>query len=579
MRKRPARWWNSNSLAIATCTVVVLSTFSCELAAAAGSEPETSGGPPVIRRLTPSQYRQSIEDVFGAGIQLGGRFEPDVRLKGLTAIGAASVSVTASGFEQYDTMARSVAAQVLDESHRRDLLPCKPVKPTQPDDLCAGVFLSSAGRLLFRRPLTSQELQTEIRVANSSARSLGDFYEGLQLGLADLLVSPMFLFRHENVEPDPDHPGKYRLDAFSKASQISFLLWNTTPDDELLRAAESGELNTQRGLQRQVDRLLGSPMLESGIRAFFTDMLGFDQFATLSKDATLYPKFTPKAVVDAQEQTLRTIVDLLITQKGDYRDLFTSRRTFLTPTLGVIYGVPVMADTPIGTPEQWVPHEYPEGDPRSGLLTQASFVALHAHPGRSSPTIRGKALRELVLCQKVPDPPANVDFKVVQDTTNPLFRTARERVTAHRTMPTCAGCHKMIDPMGLALENFDGAAGFRTLENGAKIDTSGELDGIKFDDAAGLGRAVHDNPATPACLVSRLYSYGSGRAPVKSEAAWIRQLGKQFASDGYRVPDLLRRIATGDALYRATAPAPQLAETEAPRAAVVRNESTRKEQP
>jgi hypothetical protein len=393
----------------------------------------------------------------------------------------------------------------------------------------------------------------------------------------------MFLFRHENVEPDPDHPGKYRLDAFAKASQISFLLWNTTPDDDLLRAAESGELHTQRGLQQQVDRLLGSPMLESGVRAFFTDMLGFDQFATLSKDATLYPKFTPKAVADAQEQTLRTIVDLLITQRGDYRDLFTSRRTFLTPTLGIIYGVPVVADTPIGTPEQWVPYEYPEGDPRTGLLTQASFVALHAHPGRSSPTIRGKALRELVLCQKVPDPPGNVDFKVVQDTTNPHFRTARERVTAHRTIPTCAGCHKMIDPMGLALENFDGAAGFRLLENGARIDTSGELDGIKFDDAAGLGRAVHDNPATPACLASRLFSYGSGRAPVKSEANWVRYVGKQFAADGYRVPDLLRRIATSDALYRATVPQSAAADeshpTDAPHPTVARNDSTQKEQP
>jgi hypothetical protein len=154
----------------------------------------------------------------------------------------------------------------------------------------------------------------------------------------------------------------------------------------------------------------------------------------------------------------------------------------------------------------------------------------------------------------VPDPPGNVDFKVVQDTANPHFRTARERVTAHRTNPTCAGCHKMIDPMGLAMENFDGAAGFRTSENGAKIDTSGELDGVEFKDAAGLGKAMHDNPATPACLVSRLYSYGAGRAPAKDEFSYIRYLGKQFASDGYRVPDLMRRIATSDALYRTAAP-------------------------
>lgn len=555
---------------IAHCSALLLSGLGTLSVALAESAPETTGGPTVVRRLAPDQYRQSIEDIFGPAIQLGGRFEPDVRVNGLTAIGAGQVSVSASGFEQYDLMARSIAAQVLDEAHRATLLACKPATPTEPDDACARQFLSAAGRLLFRRPLTPQELQMQVSVANGATKSLKNFYAGLELGLANLLVSPMFLFRQERIEPDPARSGQYRVDAFTKASRISFLLWNSTPDDDLLRAAESGELNTVKGLDRQVERLLSSPGLEGGVRAFFADMLGFDQFATLSKDAMIYPKFTPKAVADAQEQTLRTIVDLLLTRQGDYRDLFTTRKTFLTPTLGVVYGVPVLADAPSGTPEPWVPYEYVEGDPRSGILTQASFVALHAHPGRSSPTIRGKALRELILCQKVPDPPGNVDFTVVQDTTNPLYKTARERVTAHRTMPTCAGCHKVMDPMGLAMETFDGAGGFRTLENGVKIDTSGDLDGIPFTSAAGLGQAVHDNPATPACLVSRLYSYGVGRSPAKGESLWIKDLGKKFAADRYRVPDLLRRIVTSAAFYQ-VAP-PQVVPTDGARSSVARND-------
>jgi hypothetical protein len=292
-------------------------------------------------------------------------------------------------------------------------------------------------------------------------------------------------------------------------------------------------------------------------------MLGFDDFSTLAKDPTIYPKFTPKAVRDAQEQTLRTIVDLVLTNRGDYRDLFTTRKTFLTSTLGIIYGVPVVDSRAIGEPENWIPYEYPAGDPRTGILTQASFVALHSHPGRSSPTIRGKALRELILCQKVPDPPGNVNFTVVQDTSNPKYKTTRERVTAHRTDPTCAGCHKLIDPMGLALENFDGGAGFRTSENGAAIDASGELDGVKFTDAAGLGKAVHDHPAAPGCLVNRLFAYASGHVPTKSETDFVKYLEKSFAADAYRVPDLLRRIATSEALYRAAAP--QTGAADAPR--------------
>jgi hypothetical protein len=408
---------------------------------------------------------------------------------------------------------------------------------------------------LFRRSLTAQELTIQIGVAHSAAASLHDFYAGLEASLADLLVSPAFLFRQQGVEPDPDHPGQYRLDALAKAGQISFLLWNAAPDDELLQAAENGDLDTRDGLARQVDRLLNSPRIEAGLRAFFSDMLGFDQFQTLSKDATIYPKFTAHASSDAQEQTLRTIIDVVLTGHGDYRDIFTTRKTFLTPTLGVLYGVPVEDDAPIGEPETWTPHVYPEGDPRAGILSEAAFVALHAHPGRSSPTIRGKALREIILCQKVPDPPGNVNFSVVQDTSNPVYKTARERVTAHRTEPTCAGCHKMIDPIGLAMENFDGAAGFRTLENGAKIDASGNLDGVSFTDAAGLGRAVHDNPATTACLLNRVYSYAAGRAPIKGESDWMKYLAAGFQASGYRVTDLLRTIATSEAFYRAAPPA------------------------
>ena len=540
---------------------------AASLPASADTAPASTGGPPTMRRLTPDQYRQTIEDIFGAGIKLGGRFEPDVRANGLLAVGSGQVSVTASGFEQYDGMARAIASQVLDSAHRDVLMPCKPVSATEPDDACASQFLAPVGRMLFRRPLTQSELQAQVAASNASAKSLKSFYAGLETGLADLLVSPQFLFRQEVAEADPANAGQFRLNAFSKASQLSFFLWNTAPDDVLLTAAEKGDLNTEKGLARQVDRLLTSRRLETGVRALFGDMLGFDDFARLSKDAVIYPKFTPKAMQDAQEQTLRTIVDHLLVRRADYRDLFTTRHTFLTPTLGIIYGVPVVQNRPIGEPEMWVPYDYDEGDPRTGLLTQASFVSLHSHPGRSSPTLRGKALREVLLCQKVPDPPGNVKFTVVQDTNNPQYKTARERVTAHRTDPTCAGCHKLIDPMGLALENFDSAGGFRLQENGAKIDASGELDGTKFEDAAGLGKAMHDHPATPACLVNRTYSYALGRPIAKGETEFVKYIEKNFAANGYRLPDLLRQIVTSDAFYRVTPQQVGALETSAPRSA------------
>ena len=512
------------------------------------AEPAPGDAVAVTRRITEGQYRNIIADVFGTDITVGGRFEPDIRDQGLLGIGTSRVSISETGFEQYRDLALTVAAQVTDAQHRGSLIPCTPASPKAWDDACATKFIQGAGRLLYRRPLDQAELATLVGIAQKSATQLNDFYAGVEVSLASMLVSPQFLFRKEAAVADPAHPGRARLDAYSRAARLSFFLWNTAPDNMLLTAAENGSLNTTAGLSKQVDRMIGSGRMSGGVRAFFADMLGFDEFSTLAKDPAIYPKYSFKAAMDVQEQTLRTITDHLLAQRGDYRDLFTTRKTFLTRSLGALYGVAVVDDVANGLPARWVPYEYAEGDPRAGILTHASFVSLHSHPGRSSPTLRGKAFRETFLCQRVPDPPVNVDFTVVQNTDNPIFKTARERLTAHRTSPTCAGCHKITDPIGLALENFDSAGGYRTLENGAPIDTSGELNGKPFADSVGLGRAIRDNPEAPNCLVTRIYSYAAGQT-TKNGKDWIAYLQAGFAADGYRVPALMRRIAVSDAFY------------------------------
>ena len=301
-----------------------------------------------------------------------------------------------------------------------------------------------------------------------AADELHDFYGGLAVALEGLLMAPQTLFVADRAEPDPARPGYARLDAYSLASRLSFFLWNAAPDDELLRAAETGRARQRKGLAKAVDRMLASPRLETGVRAFFDDMLRFDDFAVLAKDPGIYPVFGAETIEDAREQTLRTLVDHLLVRKRDYRDLFTTRDTFMSPSLAAIYDVPA--------PPGWTPYTSPPDSPRAGLLTQVSFLAAHAHPGRSSPTLRGKALRELLLCQTVPRPPPNVDFSLLEDPDSRL-KTARERLDLHRTNPVCAGCHKITDPIGLAFENFDGAGQFRATERGAAIDASGALDG------------------------------------------------------------------------------------------------------
>ncbi len=547
------RRWLTATLAcgaVALTALLPISEMKHAFAAGAGLAASDQDAP-VMRRLTPAQYKIVIRDVFGPGIEIGGRFEPWQRVGGLLEVGTGKVSLASTGFEQYDAIGRSIAAQALDPQRRDLIMPCKPARETAPDDACARQFLQAVGEQLYRRPLTDIELSTQVDLANEAGAKFKNFYSGLETSLASMFVQLQFLFRQETVAPVKGVPGRFDLDAYSKASRLSFFLWDASPDRRLLAAAASGKLNTEKGLNEEVERLLASPRVEDGMRSFFSDMFGFDSFDSLSKDPTLYPNFTRTVADDGREQTMRTLVDLLLARNGDYRDLYTTRRTFLTPVLGSMYRVPVTTNLPNGFPEtRWAAHEYPANDPRAGILTQVSFVSLHSHPGRTSPTLRGKALREMILCQKVPDPPGNVSFTVVQDTSNPLYKTARERLTAHATEAMCTGCHKITDPMGLALENFDSDGVFRTAENGAALDTSGVLDGIQFTNAPGLGKAVRDNPATTRCLVNRMASYALGRGPAQTEGDWMAALQKAFAAKGYRVPDLMRVIAASPEFYQ-----------------------------
>jgi hypothetical protein len=270
------------------------------------------------------------------------------------------------------------------------------------------------------------------------------------------------------------------------------------------------------------------------MRAFFDDMMGFEDFNGLAKDSAIYPTFTNITAGDAREQSLRTIVNFLIAENKDYRELYTTREIFMSQPLAPIYGVTA--------PPGWSQYEFPANSPRRGLLTQISFLAVHSHPGRSSPTLRGKALRELLLCEPVPRPPANVDFSIVENP-NSNYKTARDRLEAHRKNPVCAGCHRITDPMGLALEQFDGAGTYRTTERGSPIDASGSLNGKNFQDAAGLGQALHDDPALTSCLTRRVYSYATGGPLVGEDEPQLAYLNQRFAEAGYKLPALLRTIA------------------------------------
>jgi hypothetical protein len=526
----------------------VLACVAIAYAAASGATPASHNADPVkvaLRRITESQYRHTIADVLGPDIKIEARFEPERREDGLLALCSAELSLTSAGFEQYFALAGNIAGQALDDKRRDKLVGCTPQDPAAPDDACARAFIERHGERLFRRPLTAAEVQARLKSASLGAKQAGDFYAGLKLALTSLLVAPDFLFRIEMAEPDPANAGQYRLDAYTKASRLSFLIWDSAPDAELLAAARSGALHSQDELDEQIARLIASPKFEQGARAFFADMLQLDGFGNLVKDPAIYPKFNQSIAENAREQMLLRAVDLLVEKKGDYRDLFTSEVAFISRPLASVYNVPFASKA------EWTTYTFPESAERSGILTDVGFLALNAHPGTSSPTRRGIKVLEIFMCQATPQPPANVDFSKVQDSKQ---GTVRGRLLDHMENEGCSGCHRRTDPIGLALEHFDGLGQLRTIENGMPIDVTAELKDVRFDGAQGLGDYLHNEPRVPACLVRNVYQYGVGRKTVGRDRPYLAAQTQAFAASGYRFPDLVTSVAASPEFFKVAMP-------------------------
>jgi hypothetical protein len=498
---------------------------------------------PTLRRLTNRQYRNAIRDVFSPDVVLAGAIEPDVIINGLVAVGSSAASISPRGVEQFAAASYSIAQQALDDpASRARYLTCVDDGPA--DAACARSVLEAIAQRAWRRPPTGEELDRLSDVTNTAASVLGTLDAGLQYGIAAILQSPNFLYRAEFV------PGATAaatpLNDWALASRLAFFLWNSIPDDELLDAARSGTLQQDEVLLAQIDRMQDDPRFADGIRAFFADLYHLDGLDRLSKDSTIFPHMSPDVGPAAREETLRFVEHIVLERDGDVSEFVTLPVSFVNRKLASIYNVRAPERDGFGQ------IEFSEADGRRGLLGQVSLLALHSHPISTSPTLRGRFIREVLLCGEIEPPPADVDTALPEPDGDAV--TLRDRIQRHLDQSTtCGACHIAMDPLGLSLENFDSLGRWRTIDNGAPIDPSGDLDGVPFNDAWHIADVIAEHPDYARCFVTNLYRYTLGRRNVLGDREQLFRLQEWFDASGRRTAPLMRSIAAS-AAFRSSGP-------------------------
>lgn len=492
-------------------------------------------GRPVLPRLTVPQYRHSIEHLLGPALPAP-PLEPDTDPYLFYTIGAASTFVSELGVQQYEEAADVIARAVFtDQARREALVGCVPAAPA---DACVQGFLTTFGRRAYRRPLTEGELTRWVNV--SDQLSTGDPWLGLQYAVAGILQSPHFVYRVELGEPDPVDPTRLRFTSYEMASRLSFLLWNSPPDDALLDAAEKGDLLTDAGLLAEADRLLAHPRAREAIQEFFAQYLNLGRLDGVSRDPERYPLWTPTLAQSMRTEVQLLVDDLVFRNDSDIRQIFSTRRTFVNAELAALYEV----DAPGASPIAYVPIELPASGPRAGILTLGAFLTMNAHETLTSPTNRGKYVRERVLCEIVPPPPGNVDTNLDEESMD--AHTLREKLEQHRKDPACAGCHSAMDPPGFLFENFDSIGAYRTLDNGYPIDATGDLDGNPLANARDLAEVLANEPRIGPCIVKQLFRHTTGRLEILSELSGLQALEDRFEKSGYRFRQLLLDLVVSE---------------------------------
>jgi hypothetical protein len=448
---------------------------------------------------------------------------------------------------EVDRLNLAVADMVADQGHL-DYLPCDPAGPY--NTTCASTFIAEFGRMAFRRPLTDAEkswLRTEVFDAVRNHPELSPaatFREAIDATAQVILQAPQTLYVHETGVADPSLPaGVRRLTGYERATRLSYLLWGTTPDEQLLAAAGAGELDTAEGVRAQADRLLSSPRARGAVKSFVSRWLELDgnshqaSLEEAPKDPATFPFDGPTLRAAMRQELTSFYEDVFFNQGGSFQALMTSPRAYVNKTLGELYGLatPPSSDSTFS----WVNLDTTE---RAGMFTRAGFLALYAPQKYKSPIRRGVFMLRDALCQPLGAPPADVDNTPLKPTGEAM--SVRDQVEVRTSPASCQSCHARIDPLGFTLENYDAIGRFETSETGVYNGTpySVPVDAV----ATPLGTDLTGPISGGVALSQQLAQSGMAKDCVA--LTWFEQAHdrKLYAADACNMQRAMRKFRATD---------------------------------
>jgi hypothetical protein len=486
-----------------------------------------------IHRLNNAEYDNTMSDLLDIESRAGVAFIDDEKLFGFDTI-AAAFGMSDARFEEYFNAADALVEQAFESDGAREkILICTPESAS--DLACAEAILEAFTLRAWRRPATTAEIERLLELMSAATELGEDFSGALKNALKAILSSASFLYRIE-LDSDPGSNEPHALSAYELGSRLSYLVWSTMPDEELFELAASDELTSDEVLGEQLERLLADDRSQRFIESFGGQWLGLRQLESHQVDTNEYADWNEslRAAMVAEGAAYFTE---FVQGDRDFSEFFSADVNFVNAELAELYGF----SEPDGA---GLVRVQDTSDERRGFLGLASFLTLTSFSKRTAPTLRGNWVLENLLCDPVPPPPAAVPELDSEDASGEALDNVRERLEAHRANPSCAGCHDVLDPIGLGLENFDAIGKYRrTYSDGEVVDASGTLPtGEEFDGLLELSELLANDGRLIDCVVQKLMTYALSREIVASDAAYRRQIRDGWTADGLGLAALLRRI-------------------------------------